>query len=238
MNDISGIVLYEGPSMLDPSRTIVAIATLESGNNKTGNMVQVWILDRDTHPVEEMREEGDSPICGSCPLRGTVCYVRVDTAPTIIWHGYWRGIYPYAEDVDVSAYFEGRRIRWGAYGDPAALDLRLVHKFDRLSEGSTGYTHQWKRDLARAGRLAKLFMMSCDTHEDLDFVNLKGWRGFLVSEEEHSEAVECPYYTHGVQCIDCMLCCGNRLAAKHVRAAPHGRSKKRFLEEVLNGNSN
>ena len=33
-------------------------------------------------------------------------------------------------------------------------------------------------------------MMSCDTHEDLDFVNLKGWRGFLVSEEEHSEAVE------------------------------------------------
>ena len=46
-----GLVLYEGPSEID-GKPIVCIATLDSRNRKTGNMVQTWILRQDVSPFE------------------------------------------------------------------------------------------------------------------------------------------------------------------------------------------
>ena len=48
----SGLVLYDGPSVLDPSSDVVVIATLSSANVKTGNMIQTWILVKNHTPVE------------------------------------------------------------------------------------------------------------------------------------------------------------------------------------------
>lgn len=66
-----GVVLYEGPSMLD-GEPIVAIATgmqTPSTNRKTGEMVQVHILLQKEHPSVAQNSGADSSICGNCPLR-------------------------------------------------------------------------------------------------------------------------------------------------------------------------
>ena len=46
-----GFVLYDGPSVLD-GQPIVVIATMETSNRKTGNMVQTWILRSDISPTD------------------------------------------------------------------------------------------------------------------------------------------------------------------------------------------
>lgn len=224
-----GVVLYDGPSLLDKTQHIVAIATLESRNRKTGDMVQVWILHRDLHPVDELALDV-SPICGDCPLRNSVCYVVVGQAPSAVWRTYWNDGYPEFDADRWGWIFEGRQVRWGAYGDPAALPLTLVHRINRLADGHTGYTHQWKSNMRRAARLARVFMLSADTDCDRELCNEYGWRCFQVTDEGAEDSVECPAYTHGVQCKDCLLCCGTQLAAKHVWARPHGIRAGNFKE--------
>ena len=46
---LNGVVLYEGPSVLDGA-PIAVIATLKSANVKTGDMIQTWIIRSDMHP--------------------------------------------------------------------------------------------------------------------------------------------------------------------------------------------
>ena len=64
ITDALGFVMYEGPSVLDGA-PIVVIATMKSGNTKTGNMVQVWIIRSDMHPVTASKVGADAAICGS-----------------------------------------------------------------------------------------------------------------------------------------------------------------------------
>ena len=53
-----GFIFYRGKSPIDRA-PIVGIATLESKNGKTGNMIQTWILRTDTHPLEARRTGRD-----------------------------------------------------------------------------------------------------------------------------------------------------------------------------------
>ena len=67
----NGVILYEGPSVIDGA-PIVAIATglkSPSSNDKTGTMVQVWILRADVAPHEAQKTGADESICGNCPMR-------------------------------------------------------------------------------------------------------------------------------------------------------------------------
>ena len=67
-----GVVLYEGPSLLD-GQPIVVIATglaRLSANPKTGDMVQTWVLCRDVDPFAAIHNGQDVSVCGDCPLRG------------------------------------------------------------------------------------------------------------------------------------------------------------------------
>ena len=89
----NGVVLYEGPSLIDNAR-IVAIATgliWPSLNRKTGDMVHVWIMRADTPPVEAFYTDRDKSVCGDCPLRkdiegNRICYVLLHQAPASIWN--------------------------------------------------------------------------------------------------------------------------------------------------------
>lgn len=66
-----GLVLWEGPSRLDGA-PIVLIATgmrRGSSNEKTGPMVQTWILRQDVAPHVAQRTGADASVCGDCPLR-------------------------------------------------------------------------------------------------------------------------------------------------------------------------
>ena len=74
----SGFVLYEGKSALDPDQNIVAIITTKSSNKKVGNMMQVWILNKDVNPLTASKKSLDNAVCGECNLRqskGGACYV-------------------------------------------------------------------------------------------------------------------------------------------------------------------
>lgn len=89
---IRGVVLYEGPSVLDNS-PIVVIATLNTSNVKTGNMVQTWILRADMNPLDASKQGLDHAICGRCPHRrnlGGACYVTLHQAPRAIYEAYKR----------------------------------------------------------------------------------------------------------------------------------------------------
>ena len=89
MTKRKGYVLQRGKSPID-GKPFVVIATMESKNTKTGNMIQVWILREDINPVEAIATGDDYTVCGDCPHRKQAdgsrsCYVNVGQAPRQIY---------------------------------------------------------------------------------------------------------------------------------------------------------
>lgn len=209
-----GVVLYRGPSRIDGA-PIVCVATMRSENRKTGDMVQVWIIREDVHPLEATRSGADSSVCGQCPHRpehnGT-CYVNVYHAPSGVWRAYRSGRYPAARPADYARVFSGRAVRLGAYGDPAAVPLEVLRRVVRSADRHTAYTHQWRRFPG----LRELAMASVDSLAEYRLATSRGWRAFRVllpSESLAPGELECPAGRQTragrtVQCIDCALCGG------------------------------
>src|SRR3989344_7004286 len=158
----NGAVIYRGPSMLDGA-PIVVIATglaKSSRNEKTGDMVQTWIMREDMHPSEAGKAGADDSGCGNCPHRGASCYVQVWRAPAVVWKAHQRGVYPMAADLAaIRALGRGRMVRLGAYGDPAAVPAEVWSALCAEASGWTGYTHQWRK----APHLRQWCMASADS---------------------------------------------------------------------------
>lgn len=75
---MSGLILFNGPSVLDGS-PIVVVATKNTTNQKTGPMIQTWIIRADMAPAVAVKKGADTAICGKCPHRhfsGGGCYVQ------------------------------------------------------------------------------------------------------------------------------------------------------------------
>ncbi len=152
-----GVVIYQGPSRID-GKPIVVVATFHSENEKTGNMIQTWILRSRIPPILAIHTGQDVSICGSCPLRGFIvkgtkhgttnrmrgCYVSVKNAPRAVYEAFKRGRYPHYDPAQHAQYFAGRMVRLGAYGDPVAAPLRIWKPLLRLAGGWTGYSHRWR----------------------------------------------------------------------------------------------
>ena len=127
------MILYEGPSLLDPSVDIVVIAT-EDSNPKTGRMLYTWILRQDRAPEVAAYDGSDDAICGDCKFRAVVhgpnpnnphvtqwstsasrtCYVRLSPAegadealpPSEVWRKWKAGDF---DNVTVmQTYYEGK----------------------------------------------------------------------------------------------------------------------------------
>lgn len=220
-------IIYEGPSMLD-GKPIVAIATKNSINRKTGDMVQVWILRKNIDPVRAVQTGADASICGSCYHRGTddrprTCYVNLGQAPLSVWNAYKRGSYQRGR-LDVA----GKAVRMGAYGDPVAVPWQA---WEGIHEARlwTGYTHQWRELISRPFR--NILMASCDSVAEMAEAAASGWRAFLVTAPDAGKpdgAILCPS-ERGTQCADCGLCSGLQHAqAPHVYIPAHG-SAQRFV---------
>ena len=142
-DSVSGYTIHE-------TENFVVIATMESENVKTGNMIQVWILNRQSSPVESVRNGSDSNVCFECPHRGNgfqkrTCYVNVAQGPNAVWRAYQNGKYPHLRIEDYSDVFSGRRIRFGSYGDPVLIPIEKIRAMAQASDGWTGYTHQWSK---------------------------------------------------------------------------------------------
>ena len=226
-----GYVLWRGLSPIN-HQPIVAILTVESANRKTGNMAQVWILCENGDPVDNIQDGGDLAICGNCPHRKNAmgvrtCYVNPGQAPLSVYRSWQRGVYPHVSTVSddtIQAALKGRKIRWGAYGDPAVLPASLVDWINGFAVGHTAYTHQWRQPWAQWGR--GILMASCDSVKDHDDAKAMGWSTFTVAAVNAtvSHAKQCPATVEHstAQCITCGLCNGAR---SDVYVHAHGPSR-------------
>jgi len=202
----------------------IVIATMSSQNRKTGNMIQTWILNRRENPVESLAKGTDARVCGDCPLRGNRgkergCYVNVGQAPLGIWKSWESGGYQKAESGDYGALFNGREIRFGAYGDPVHIPLPKLAAMAASSAGFTGYTHQWRNPVFKGYR--QYLMASVENERDAKTAWRRGWRTFRIAETGADGEIECPS-ARGVECRDCKLCAGNSRPAKSIFIPAHG----------------
>jgi hypothetical protein len=245
-----GFIFYRGPSMLD-GQPIVGIATLTSKNDKTGNMVQTFILRSDMTPLTALSTGADISICGTCPHRPKrirvrdpktgrftskkvrTCYVDVGKSVQQVFGAFTRGSYPTLEPVDGAQYLAGRMVILGAYGDPAAIPAHVWIALLADAQGHTGYTHQWRKPLA--ADLAPLVMASADSARDRDQARAKGWRTFTIRRADEPLATRefaCPASPEGGdrrQCVDCGACHGStRPGQASVAIVVHGNGAKYF----------
>ena len=242
----SGYVVYEGPSALtgDP---IVAIATMHSDNRKTGDMVQVWYLLAEIDPIGGNRTGADRAICGDCPSRGAAqpeassglaegraCYVDLGRAPSVIYGAWKRGAYPKLEGhAAIAALGRGRRVRLGAYGDPASVPGYINESLVAEAEGHTAYSHQIDFKGRGATFDGGLMMVSADSLSDAQRAweaNLRTFRVVSsVAEVVKGREVLCPASEEAgmrTQCERCLLCGGAGVRAKSIAIVAHGAGRK------------
>lgn len=214
-----GFIFYRGLSPVDGA-PIVGIATLKSKNEKTGNMVQTFILRADVHPMDAIKSEDDESICGDCVHRGNgsrkrTCYVDVSKSVSMVYSAFLRGSYvDYSHDPSLGAeLLRDRMVRLGAYGDPAMIDIDAWLAILQFAKSWTGYSHQWRQAWAQPMR--ELCMASADNASERDLARSMGWRTFrvipLMQAPALAHEIVCPASPEGnnrKQCIDCGACDG------------------------------
>jgi len=228
------VVVYEGPSEIN-GKPIIAIVTglvTPSTNRKTGPMAQLWILDATTEPHVAVKTGEDESVCGDCPARGKWCYVTTFQGPLSIYRTWKRGGYQqYNREL-----LRGIVLRFGAYGDPAAVPIDRLEEIGGLVHRFTGYTHQWKRCNRK---LRYLCMASVDSERDQREAAASGWRTFRVSSPDsprlRGESI-CPASDEAgnkIDCYTCGACDGRRRPSvkSNIVIAAHGAKTKRYLEE-------
>jgi hypothetical protein len=233
---MNGVIFYEGPSKID-GQPIVAIATFKTGNEKTGQLIQTWILRKDYHPIDAINTGHDASICGTCPLRGRIasaserikpgnftgdtankdrsCYVLVQNAPSQVWGAYKRGKYEFLS-IKHSKLFRNKGLRLGSYGDPVAVPKDAWDYLNTFVKGSSkpGYTHQWRSKKFKAW--STKLMASTHSLAENEKAQAAGWRTFRtiasVDQLAHNEIL-CPASEEGgykKTCESCNACNGRR----------------------------
>jgi hypothetical protein len=120
MKKPSGVILYQGPSLLDGAPIVVIATGLDSSSNgKTGNMIQTHIIRADMLPMDAIYNGEDSSICGDCVHRGDgtgkerTCYVTVYQAQTAIYKAFLAWQLPSVRPQQcMIKYLSGRAIRF------------------------------------------------------------------------------------------------------------------------------
>tara|TARA_R110000751_G_scaffold22666_2_gene63654 strand:- start:321 stop:1007 length:687 start_codon:yes stop_codon:yes gene_type:complete len=228
---MNGFILHEG---VITGHRFVVIATgvvRPSVNIKTGGMIQIWILLTDQSPIEGVQSGLDADtICKGCPFAsGHGCYVNLGHSPLGIWKAYHRGSYPALRGYSV---FQDRAVRFGAYGNPSLIPLRIVKAIRRRAGKTTGYFHDWKAN-RKARKYNRYFMASTDTLESLEEAKAEGLRVFHASKEKPTGRFKtCLNVTHGIQCADCGLCNGGD--GPDVWVPLHGSGAKKAYNLIQN----
>jgi hypothetical protein len=230
---VNGFILHE-----DSQRVIIATGfESPSDNRKTGDMIQIWILVKSVSPTEAIRTGLDRLICGNCVHRGheengrfgveRTCYVNAGQAPLGIWRAWKAGAYLPLPSVSV---FAGRKVRFGAYGDPTWIPLSLALAIAGVASGHTGYSHQWRKPSLQGWKT--LLMASVDSIAELVIARSLGWSTFRVGSEASVGESLCASERVGTPCMDCLLCAGARNGLESVHIPPHGTGARHFKEGV------
>ena len=230
---INSLILCETISTIDNKTEIVVIATginRPSRNPKTGSQIQIWILLKNTNPVEAVNGFIDNPICGDCPHKKQpdtnkrTCYVNL-IGVNQVYKSYLNKAYPHYDPNQHDHYFYNKSIRFGAYGDPALIPFNLLEHLAALSDTHTGYTHQFK--LAKYQAYKKYYMASCDNLNDYIEACDLGWSTFRVKPlNEPSQKIEIDCMG-GIKttCKLCSLCNGSQYKQNHIAIEAHGHNK-------------
>lgn len=228
------VILWRGISLIDGKTPVVCIMTgldAKSANRKTGAMVQTYIIRDDMSPVDAVKAREDVGICGGCVHRKQAdgrrtCYVNLGQGPRSVYVAFQNGRYPVVSLAEAAEAVAGKFVRFGTYGDPAAVPVELWATLANASAGRTGYTHQWRN--AKFAGLAPYMQASCETAEDVARAHKLGFKGTFrvipLGEELPSDALNCPASEERgkvAQCIDCRACDGST----DVVIYAHGTSK-------------
>jgi len=224
----NGRVLYEGPSLIDGA-PIVVIATgfdESSGNAKTGEMIQTWILRADIPPHHAFKSPEGASVCGDCTHRLLQsCYVQWYQAPLSVWNCWHHGS---GYDKAAPSDFDGRILRIGSAGDPCAVPAEVWEPLLGRVSAHTGYTHQWRQPFAAWAR--GVLQASCDGFADYLEATAHGWATFLVTPADTpapAGTVHCAASAergHKTTCAACTLCDG---ATANVVIHAHGARSSR-----------
>lgn len=243
------VCVWRGVSEIDgvsPIAVFISGLARKSKNPKTGNMLQAWILRTDINPVESICLGEDYSICGDCKHRGTIdaggilrgrsCYVSVKNAPLAIFRSWQRGRIPMVRIGHIADRLAGRTIRFGAYGDPAAVPSALWRELAARTSRHTGYTHQWQR-----ANLQDLCMASADTSAETDAAIARGYRTFRVKTADdylRPNEISCPASEESgkrTTCDACGLCNGRATndARKTIAINAHGIGVTSFRKAIM-----
>lgn len=246
----NGAVFYRGPSLYDPSVEIIAVVTglaSSSGNSKTGDELQTWIMPVAEKPNLAVVTGLDRAVCGTCPLRplvatGKPCYVRTSEAPRSVWvkgtrdsterdvlatalsGGYADATEPGEARDWVISRIAGRMLRCGSWGDPASTPRAAWQWLLDVTDGRTGYTHAWQRPrVLREWR--GILMASVGSEAEEERALAAGWATFHVTptvQELPVWSIQCPAAKEAGKstvCADCGLCDGT--PGRSIRIAAH-----------------
>jgi hypothetical protein len=236
MSKILGYIAYEGPSEIDGAPIVVIVNKINdaSKNDKTGALVQTFIIRSDVNPVQALQTGDDVSICGMCAHRPKIaretgdvpCYVQVAKSVLSVFNAYKRGRYVKADPATIARVIAGKRLRIGTYGDPFAAPVATWQALTQFTAGHAGYSHQWQDTRFDHAAWSPLVMASADTIDEAAQANLYGMRVFRVSVGVDKQAGEiaCPASAEGgrkTTCVNCMLCAGTSKAAKDIVIADH-----------------
>jgi len=230
--EYSTVVVWEGNSPINNAPIVAVITNLKtsSENRKTDDMCQMYILPRDTRPVDAVDNGQDAAVCGACPLRpiaakiaklqGNIvdaCYVNKG------WLGkLWDSIpnLPRVHPEIIGQFLESTKLefREGAYGDPAAVPMWVRRELNRGR--GTSYTHQWNTDWIDPD-VKDFSMASVQTVDEKNAANKLGYRTYRVTSGNlEPDEILCPEITSNATCKACGLCAGNRVQAKNIVIRP------------------
>jgi len=247
----SGAVVWEGISKLDGRTPIAVVVTWYTRNHGTGDMAQAWMLRTDMHPLDAIYTGADRAVCPeSCPMRPSAsnvkgraqCYAATGLTARSLG-GIFKVLdrYPRLSPEMVADRLVGRRLRIGAYADPAAVPPDLWPVLISKTRGHTGYTH--KIDLAPS--LGKILMVSADSAEQALAFQARGYRTYRTRHVDANGVPEpllrgeivCPKTPEGGHrktCADCLLCDGTLGRSKvSIAAIDHSGSARMRLGNRL-----
>jgi len=214
----------------EPVRVLLTGHHRPSKNAKTGEQVQVSILSASgQNPVQALQTGADAAVCGICPLRPILnklqreldddhakkpCYVLVARSVLSMWRAH------ITARVQWPTTLQGRSLRLGNYGDPAAVAIGVWHRLIKLAKRDhthprpwTGFTHRWKT--ANAQPYKRICMASVDTPAEQQQAKRAGWRTFRVRRNAADPLlageISCPASkeVNRTTCASCLLCNGS-----------------------------
>lgn len=234
-----GFIVYEGPSQIDGSPIVVIINKIftKSMNEKTGEIVQSFIIRSDIDPLTALKTGDDAGICGTCEHRPSLvkagngkapCYVNVGRSVMSVYGAYKRGRYVKATPQEVARYLADRVLRLGTYGDPWAAPIETWQPMVDAAARRVGYSHQWGNPAFDHKAWAPLVMASADTLDQRMLAHAVGMRTFRVGFAGELDSVKgeavCPASAEAgrkTTCAACKLCGGTSIKAKDIVIRDH-----------------